>query len=154
VNDSVPKSKFGQPVGCRGIAGRTAFKRATDVMMPARWRACAGTAGRGSKGSAQALRALRRAGRVTEIDPIKWRCRRRWERLQAHDGILGRQGLHSCFTTPGHKGIIRNEHMAAMKDQEIVCQLGHSDNEIDSRRSRRSRGTRSAAGRSRDSSPR
>ncbi|HEY2559463.1 MAG TPA: adenosylhomocysteinase [Caldimonas sp.] len=128
VNDSVTKSKFDNLYGCREslVDG---IKRATDVMIAGKV-ACVAGYGDVGKGSAQALRALSAQVWVTEIDPIN--------ALQA--AMEGYKvvtmeyaaGLADIFVTcTGNKGVIRHEHMQAMKDQAIVCNIGHFDNEID-----------------------
>ena len=128
VNDSVTKSKFDNLYGCREslVDG---IKRATDVMIAGKV-ACVAGYGDVGKGSAQALRALSAQAWVTEIDPIN--------ALQAAmEGFKVVTMEYACdkadifVTATGNKQVIRHEHMAAMKDQAIVCNIGHFDNEIE-----------------------
>jgi len=127
VNDSVTKSKFDNLYGCREslVDG---IKRATDVMIAGKIGVVCGYGDVG-KGSAQSLRGLGATVWVTEIDPI---CA-----LQAAmEGfrvvtLEEAAPLGDIFvTTTGNKDIITHDHMAAMKDQAIVCNIGHFDNEI------------------------
>ena len=128
VNDSVTKSKFDNLYGCRESLA-DGIKRATDVMIAGKTALVCGYGDVG-KGSAQSLRGLGAIVWVTEIDPI---CA-----LQAAmEGfrvttIEEAAPLADIFvTTTGNKDIITHDHMAAMKDQAIVCNIGHFDNEID-----------------------
>jgi adenosylhomocysteinase len=128
VNDSVTKSKFDNLYGCREslVDG---IKRATDVMIAGKVAVVAGYGDVG-KGSAQALRALSAQVWVTEIDPIN--------ALQAAmEGYKVVTMEYACdkgdifVTCTGNKQVIRHEHMVKMKNQAIVCNIGHFDNEID-----------------------
>ncbi len=128
VNDSVTKSKFDNLYGCREslVDG---IKRATDVMVAGKIAIVAGYGDVG-KGSAQALRALSAQVWVTEIDPI---CA-----LQAAmEGYRVVTMDYACehgdifVTATGNYHVITHEHMAKMKDQAIVCNIGHFDNEIE-----------------------
>ena len=128
VNDSVTKSKFDNLYGCREslVDG---IKRATDVMVAGKIAVVAGYGDVG-KGSAQALRALSAEVWVTEIDPI---CA-----LQAAmEGYRVVTMDYACehgdifVTATGNYHVITHEHMLKMKDQAIVCNIGHFDNEID-----------------------
>jgi adenosylhomocysteinase len=128
VNDSVTKSKFDNLYGCREslVDG---IKRATDVMIAGKIAVVAGYGDVG-KGSAQALRALSAQVWVTEIDPI---CA-----LQAAmEGYRVVTMDYACehadifVTATGNYHVITHEHMKKMKDQAIVCNIGHFDNEID-----------------------
>jgi len=128
VNDSVTKSKFDNLYGCREslVDG---IKRATDVMVAGKIAVVAGYGDVG-KGSAQALRALSAQVWVTEIDPI---CA-----LQAAmEGYRVVTMDYACehgdifVTATGNYHVIAHEHMKKMKDQAIVCNIGHFDNEID-----------------------
>jgi len=128
VNDSVTKSKFDNLYGCREslVDG---IKRATDVMVAGKVAVVAGYGDVG-KGSAQALRALSAQVWVTEIDPI---CA-----LQAAmEGYRVVTMDYACehadifVTATGNYHVITHDHMAKMKDQAIVCNIGHFDNEID-----------------------
>ena len=128
VNDSVTKSKFDNLYGCRESLV-DAIKRATDVMIAGKIAVVAGYGDVG-KGSAQALRALSAQVWVTEIDPI---CA-----LQAAmEGYRVVTMDYACehgdifVTATGNYHVISHDHMAKMKDQAIVCNIGHFDNEID-----------------------
>ncbi len=130
VNDSVTKSKFDNLYGCREslVDG---IKRATDVMIAGKVAIVCGYGDVG-KGSAQSLRGLGATVWITEIDPI---CA-----LQAamegyrvvdinREGIIEQADI--VVTATGNYDIVRPEHMQRMKDQCIVCNIGHFDNEID-----------------------
>jgi len=128
VNDSVTKSKFDNLYGCRESLV-DAIKRATDVMVAGKIAVVAGYGDVG-KGSAQALRALSAQVWVTEIDPI---CA-----LQAAmEGYRVVTMDYACehgdifVTCTGNYHVITHEHMKKMKNQAIVCNIGHFDNEID-----------------------
>ena len=128
VNDSVTKSKFDNLYGCREslVDG---IKRATDVMIAGKVAVVAGYGDVG-KGSAQALRALSAQVWVTEIDPIN----ALQAAMEGYRVVTMEYAADKCdifVTTTGNKDIIRHEHMIAMKDQAIVCNIGHFDNEID-----------------------
>jgi adenosylhomocysteinase len=127
VNDSVTKSKFDNLYGCRESLG-DALKRATDVMFAGKVAVVCGFGDVG-KGCAQALRGLGARVVITEIDPI---CA-----LQASmEGYEVKRletvaGLGDIFVTAtGCKDVIRSEHMQAMKDEAILCNIGHFDAEI------------------------
>jgi adenosylhomocysteinase len=128
VNDSVTKSKFDNLYGCREslVDG---IKRATDVMIAGKV-ACVAGYGDVGKGSAQALRALSAQVWVTEIDPIN-ALQAAMEGFKVVTMEYAADKADIFVTTTGNKGIIRHEHMVAMKDQAIVCNIGHFDNEID-----------------------
>ena len=128
VNDSVTKSKFDNLYGCREslVDG---IKRATDVMIAGKVAVVAGYGDVG-KGSAQALRALSAQVWVTEIDPIN-ALQAAMEGYKVVTMEYAADKADIFVTTTGNKDIIRHEHMAAMKDQAIVCNIGHFDNEID-----------------------
>ena len=128
VNDSVTKSKFDNLYGCREslVDG---IKRATDVMIAGKV-ACVAGYGDVGKGSAQALRALSAQVWVTEIDPIN-ALQAAMEGYKVVTMEYAADKADIFVTTTGNKDIIRHEHMAAMKDQAIVCNIGHFDNEID-----------------------
>ena len=128
VNDSVTKSKFDNLYGCREslVDG---IKRATDVMVAGKIAVVAGYGDVG-KGSAQALRALSAQVWVTEIDPIcALQAAMEGYRVVTLEYAADKADIF--VTTTGNKDVIRHEHMAAMKDQAIVCNIGHFDNEID-----------------------
>ena len=128
VNDSVTKSKFDNLYGCREslVDG---IKRATDVMIAGKV-ACVAGYGDVGKGSAQALRALSAQVWVTEIDPIN-ALQAAMEGYKVVTMEYAADKAAIFVTTTGNKDIIRHEHMVAMKDQAIVCNIGHFDNEID-----------------------
>ena len=128
VNDSVTKSKFDNLYGCREslVDG---IKRATDVMIAGKVAVVAGYGDVG-KGCAQALSALRAQVWVTEIDPIN----ALQAAMEGYRVVTMEYAADKCdifVTTTGNKDIIRHEHMVAMKDEAIVCNIGHFDNEID-----------------------
>ena len=128
VNDSVTKSKFDNLYGCREslVDG---IKRATDVMIAGKI-ACVAGYGDVGKGSAQALRALSAQVWVTEIDPIN-ALQAAMEGYKVVTMEYAADKADIFVTTTGNRDVIRHEHMAAMKDQAIVCNIGHFDNEID-----------------------
>ena len=128
VNDSVTKSKFDNLYGCREslVDG---IKRATDVMIAGKV-ACVAGYGDVGKGSAQALRALSAQVWVTEIDPIN-ALQAAMEGYKIVTMEYAADKADIFVTTTGNKGVIRHEHMAAMKDEAIVCNIGHFDNEIE-----------------------
>ena len=128
VNDSVTKSKFDNLYGCREslVDG---IKRATDVMIAGKV-ACVAGYGDVGKGSAQALRALSAQVWVTEIDPIN-ALQAAMEGYKVVTMEYAADKADIFVTTTGNKDIIRHEHMLAMKDEAIVCNIGHFDNEID-----------------------
>ena len=128
VNDSVTKSKFDNLYGCREslVDG---IKRATDVMIAGKIAVVCGYGDVG-KGSAQALRALSAQVWVTEIDPI---CALQ-AAMEGYRVVTMEEAapLADIFVTAtGNKDVITYKHMKAMKDQAIVCNIGHFDNEID-----------------------
>jgi adenosylhomocysteinase len=128
VNDSVTKSKFDNLYGCREslVDG---IKRATDVMVAGKVAVVAGYGDVG-KGSAQALRALSAQVWVTEIDPINaLQAAMEGYRIVTMDDVADQADIF--VTCTGNKNVITYKHMAAMKDQAIVCNIGHFDNEID-----------------------
>ncbi len=128
VNDSVTKSKFDNLYGCREslVDG---IKRATDVMIAGKVAVVAGYGDVG-KGSAQALRALSAQVWVTEIDPIN-ALQAAMEGYKVVTMEYAADKADIFVTTTGNKSIITHAHMVAMKDQAIVCNIGHFDNEID-----------------------
>ncbi len=128
VNDSVTKSKFDNLYGCRESLV-DAIKRATDVMIAGKVAVVAGYGDVG-KGSAQALRALSAQVWVTEIDPIN----ALQAAMEGYKVVTMEYAADKCdifVSATGNKNVIRYEHMAAMKDEAIVCNIGHFDNEID-----------------------
>lgn len=128
VNDSVTKSKFDNLYGCREslVDG---IKRATDVMIAGKVAVVAGYGDVG-KGSAQALRALSAQVWVTEIDPIcALQAAMEGYRVVTMDYAAEHGDIF--VTCTGNYHVITHDHMARMKDQAIVCNIGHFDNEID-----------------------
>ena len=127
VNDSVTKSKFDNLYGCREslVDG---IKRATDVMVAGKTAVVCGHGDVG-KGSAQSLRGLGAKVIVTEIDPIcaLQACMAGYP-VQTVEDTLGTADIY--VTTTGNRDILTLEHMLKMKDQAIVCNIGHFDNEI------------------------
>ena len=128
VNDSVTKSKFDNLYGCRESLV-DAIKRATDVMVAGKVAVVAGYGDVG-KGSAQALRALSAQVWVTEIDPIN-ALQAAMEGYKVVTMEYAADKADIFVTATGNKNVITYKHMAAMKDQAIVCNIGHFDNEID-----------------------
>ena len=128
VNDSVTKSKFDNLYGCREslVDG---IKRATDVMIAGKVAIVCGYGDVG-KGSAQSLKGLGATVMVTEIDPIcALQAAMEGFRVVTMDDVAA---LGDIFvTTTGNKDIITHDHMIQMKNQAIVCNIGHFDNEID-----------------------
>jgi adenosylhomocysteinase len=128
VNDSVTKSKFDNLYGCRESLV-DAIKRATDVMVAGKVALVAGYGDVG-KGSAQALRALSAQVWVTEIDPINaLQAAMEGYKIVTMEYAADKADIFVSAT--GNKDVITYAHMAAMKDQAIVCNIGHFDNEID-----------------------
>ena len=128
VNDSVTKSKFDNLYGCREslVDG---IKRATDVMIAGKIAVVAGYGDVG-KGSAQALRALSAQVWVTEIDPIcALQAAMEGYRVVTMDYACDKADIF--VTATGNYKVITHDHMAKMKNQAIVCNIGHFDNEID-----------------------
>jgi adenosylhomocysteinase len=128
VNDSVTKSKFDNLYGCREslVDG---IKRATDVMVAGKVALVAGYGDVG-KGSAQALRALSAQVWVTEIDPIcALQAAMEGYRVVTMDYAADKADIF--VTCTGNYHVITHDHMAKMKDQAIVCNIGHFDNEIE-----------------------
>ncbi|QWF49875.1 adenosylhomocysteinase [Bordetella hinzii] len=128
VNDSVTKSKFDNLYGCREslVDG---IKRATDVMVAGKIAVVAGYGDVG-KGCAQALAALRAQVWVTEIDPI---CALQ-AAMEGYKVVTMEEAAPHAdifVTATGNYHVITRAHMEAMKDQAIVCNIGHFDNEID-----------------------
>ena len=128
VNDSVTKSKFDNLYGCREslVDG---IKRATDVMIAGKVAVIAGYGDVG-KGSAQAMRALSAQVWVTEIDPIcALQAAMEGYRVVTMDYAVAHGDIF--VTCTGNYHVITHEHMKKMKDQAIVCNIGHFDNEIE-----------------------
>jgi adenosylhomocysteinase len=128
VNDSVTKSKFDNLYGCREslVDG---IKRATDVMVAGKIAVVAGYGDVG-KGSAQALRALSAQVWVTEIDPIcALQAAMEGYRVVTMDYACDKADIF--VTATGNLHVLTHEHMKRMKNNAIVCNIGHFDNEID-----------------------
>jgi len=128
VNDSVTKSKFDNLYGCREslVDG---IKRATDVMLAGKTAICAGYGDVG-KGSAQSLKAFGCRVIVTEIDPIN-ALQATMEGFQVDTMDNSAHKANLVVTTTGCKGIVTGEHFMQMKEDAIVCNIGHFDCEID-----------------------
>ncbi len=128
VNDSVTKSKFDNLYGCREslIDG---IKRATDVMVAGKIAVVCGYGDVG-KGSAQSLRGLGATVWITEIDPIcALQAAMEGYRVVSMDDACSQADIF--VTATGNYNVINHDHMSAMKNQAIVCNIGHFDNEID-----------------------
>lgn len=127
VNDSVTKSKFDNLYGCREslVDG---IKRATDVMIAGKT-ACVCGYGDVGKGCASALRAFGARVVVTEVDPINalQACMEGYQVVLVEDIV---RDAHLFVTTTGNDDIIRAEHFVEMRDDAIVCNIGHFDTEI------------------------
>jgi adenosylhomocysteinase len=127
VNDSVTKSKFDNLYGCRESLA-DGIKRATDVMMAGKVAVICGYGDVG-KGSAHSLRGMGARVIVTEIDPINaLQAAMEGFEVTTVEDTLGRGDIY--VTCTGNVDIITFEHMKRMKDQAIVCNIGHFDNEI------------------------
>jgi adenosylhomocysteinase len=127
VNDSVTKSKFDNLYGCRESLA-DGIKRATDVMVAGKVAVVCGYGDVG-KGSAHSLRGMGARVIVTEIDPINaLQAAMEGFEVAPIEDTLGRGDIY--VTCTGNVDIITLEHMKAMKDQAIVCNIGHFDNEI------------------------
>ena len=128
VNDSVTKSKFDNLYGCRESL-LDGIKRATDVMIAGKICVVLGYGDVG-KGCAQAFRGMGATVWVTEIDPIcALQAAMEGYRVVNMDDACAQGDIF--VTTTGNYHVIRHDHMIAMKDQSIVCNIGHFDNEID-----------------------
>jgi adenosylhomocysteinase len=128
VNDSVTKSKFDNLYGCREslVDG---IKRATDVMIAGKTAVVAGYGDVG-KGCAQSLRGLGATVWVTEIDPIcALQAAMEGYRVVTMEDVADKADIF--VTATGNYNVLTHDHMAAMKNQSIVCNIGHFDNEID-----------------------
>ena len=127
VNDSVTKSKFDNLYGCRESLA-DGIKRATDVMVAGKVAVICGYGDVG-KGSAQSLRGMGARVVVTEIDPINaLQAAMQGFEVTTVEDTLGRGDIY--VTCTGNRDVITLEHMARMKDQAIVCNIGHFDHEI------------------------
>jgi adenosylhomocysteinase len=127
VNDSVTKSKFDNLYGCRESL-LDGIKRATDVMIAGKVAVVCGYGDVG-KGCAQALKGMGAQVVINEIDPIcSLQAAMEGFRVMPVEDTLGWANIY--VTTTGNRDIIRVDHMLAMADQAIVCNIGHFDNEI------------------------
>ena len=127
VNDSVTKSKFDNLYGCRESLA-DGIKRATDVMVAGKVAVICGYGDVG-KGSAHSLRGMGARVIVTEIDPINaLQAAMEGFEVTTMEDTLGRGDIY--VTCTGNLDVITYEHMEQMKDQAIVCNIGHFDNEI------------------------
>jgi adenosylhomocysteinase len=139
VNDSVTKSKFDNLYGCRESLA-DGIKRATDVMVAGKVAVVCGYGDVG-KGSAHSLRGMGARVVITEIDPINaLQAAMEGYEVTTIEDTLGRGDIY--VTCTGNCDIIRLEHMEKMKDQAIVCNIGHFDNEIQMDRLNASAATR------------
>ena len=128
VNDSATKSKFDNLYGCRESLVDS-IKRATDVMVAGKLAVVLGYGDVG-KGSAQSLRGLGATVWITEVDPIcALQAAMEGYRVVTMDEAASQADIF--VTATGNYQVINHDHMAAMKDQAIVCNIGHFDNEID-----------------------
>ncbi|MCA1788933.1 MAG: adenosylhomocysteinase [Thioalkalivibrio sp.] len=128
VNDSVTKSKFDNLYGCRESLV-DAIKRATDVMVAGKIAVVCGYGDVG-KGSAQSLRGLGAIVWITEIDPIcALQAAMEGYRVVTMEDVADKADIF--VTATGNMNVINHDHMAAMKNQAIVCNIGHFDSEID-----------------------
>ncbi len=127
VNDSVTKSKFDNLYGCRESLA-DGIKRATDIMIAGKVCLVCGYGDVG-KGSAQSMRGFGARVIVTEIDPIcALQASMAGYQVARIEDVVG--GIDIFVTTTGNRDIITLEHMKMMRDQAIVCNIGHFDNEI------------------------
>ncbi|MFH1653747.1 MAG: adenosylhomocysteinase [Pseudomonadota bacterium] len=127
VNDSVTKSKFDNLYGCRESLA-DGLKRAMDVMIAGKYCVVCGYGDVG-KGCAQSMRAYGARVAVTEIDPIcALQAAMEGFEVTTVEDTLGKGDIY--VTSTGNKDVITAEHMSKMKDQAIVCNIGHFDNEI------------------------
>jgi len=139
VNDSVTKSKFDNLYGCRESLA-DGLKRAMDVMLAGKLAVVCGYGDVG-KGCAHSLRAYGARVVVTEIDPINaLQAAMEGFEVNTVESTLGRGDIY--VTTTGNKDVITLEHMQGMKDQAIVCNIGHFDNEIQVERLQKSGATK------------
>jgi len=127
VNDSVTKSKFDNLYGCRESLA-DGIKRATDVMIAGKVVVVAGYGDVG-KGCSHSMRSYGARVIVTEIDPIcALQAAMEGFEVKTMEDVISEGNIF--VTTTGNKDIITGEHIAAMKDQAIICNIGHFDNEI------------------------
>ncbi|MDY0097826.1 MAG: adenosylhomocysteinase [Bacteroidales bacterium] len=139
VNDSVTKSKFDNLYGCRESLA-DGIKRATDVMIAGKVVVVCGYGDVG-KGSAKSMRSYGARVIVTEIDPVcALQAAMEGFEVKTIEDSLGEGNIY--VTATGNRDVIRLEHMVKMKDQSIVCNIGHFDNEIQMDRLNRMPGTK------------
>jgi len=139
VNDSVTKSKFDNLYGCRESLA-DGIKRATDVMVAGKVVVVVGYGDVG-KGCAQSMKGFGARVIVTEIDPINaLQAVLEGFEVTTVESTLGEADIY--VTTTGNKDVITLEHMLAMKDQAIICNIGHFDNEIQVDRLNNAKGVR------------
>ena len=139
VNDSVTKSKFDNLYGCRESLA-DGLKRATDVMIAGKVAVVCGYGDVG-KGSAHSLRAYGARVIVTEVDPINaLQAAMEGFEVNTVESTLGTGDIY--VTTTGNRDVITLEHILGMKDQAIVCNIGHFDNEIQVERLKKHKGVR------------
>ena len=128
VNDSVTKSKFDNLYGCRESL-LDGIKRATDVMVAGKICVVLGYGDVG-KGCAQAFRGMGATVMITEIDPIcALQAAMEGYRIVTMDEVADKADIF--VTATGNINVINHDHMAAMRNEAIVCNIGHFDNEID-----------------------
>src|SRR5690606_8090794 len=139
VNDSVTKSKFDNLYGCRESLA-DGLKRATDVMIAGKVAVVCGYGDVG-KGSAHSLRAYGARVIVTEIDPINaLQAAMEGFEVNTVESTLGTGDIY--VTCTGNRDVITLEHVLRMKDQAIICNIGHFDNEIQVERLKAHKGVR------------
>ena len=128
MNDSVTKSKFDNLYGCRESLVDS-IKRATDVMIAGKVALVIGFGDVG-KGSAQSLRGLGAIVKVAEVDPIcALQASMEGYSVVTLDDVV--KDIDIFVTATGNYKVITHEHLIQMKDEAIVCNIGHFDNEID-----------------------
>jgi adenosylhomocysteinase len=128
VNDSVTKSKFDNLYGCRESLA-DGIKRATDIMVAGKVVLVCGYGDVG-KGCAQSMRGFGARVLITEVDPI-CALQAAMEGYEVTTMVKGCQEADIFVTATGNYHVVRGEHMLAMKDEAIICNIGHFDNEID-----------------------
>jgi adenosylhomocysteinase len=128
VNDSVTKSKFDNLYGCRESLA-DGIKRATDIMVAGKVVLVCGYGDVG-KGCAQSMRGFGARVLITEVDPI-CALQAAMEGYEVTTMAKGCQEADIFVTATGNYHVVRGEHMLAMKDEAIICNIGHFDNEID-----------------------
>jgi len=130
VNDSVTKSKFDNLYGCRESL-LDGLKRATDVMIAGKTVFVAGYGDVG-KGCAASLRGMGARVIVSEVDPINaLQAAMEGYQVTTLEDALAKEHVHIIVTATGCKGVVRAEHFLAMRDDTIICNIGHFDVELD-----------------------